>query len=121
MKKLLLLLSAAILSLSSIAQDHHIIDSLQTLLKYAKDDTGKVNILNEFCLAKCDIDEYTDAKKYANDALLLAEKLDFKKGMATAYHILGVVHWNASDFKMALEYYQKANNKLMYNKQTQNM
>jgi len=108
MKKLLLLLSAAILSLSSIAQDHHIIDSLQTLLKYAKDDTGKVNILNEFCLAKCDIDEYTDAKKYANDALLLAEKLDFKKGMATAYHILGVVHWNASDFKMALEYYQKA-------------
>lgn len=108
MKKHLLLLSAALLSLCSIAQDHYFIDSLQTLLKYAKEDTGKVNILNEFCLAKCDIGEYADAKKYANDALLLAEKLDFKKGIATAYHILGVVHWNASDFKMALEYYQKA-------------
>ena len=34
--------------------------------------------------------------------------IDFKKGMAKAYHFIGVVHWHMGDLSMALKYYQKA-------------
>ena len=108
MKNLLLLFPATLFLYGGFAQNYRLIDSLQSVLQTSNEDTNKVNTLNELCLAKGNTAEYSDVKKYANDALRLAEKLDFKKGMARAYHFLGVFYWHVSDFNMALVYYQKA-------------
>jgi adenylate cyclase len=83
------------------------IDSLQAVLKTAKEDTSKVNTLNLICWEKINISEYAEARKYANEALALAEKIGFKKGTADSYHQIGIIYDYLYDYPNALEYYQK--------------
>jgi tetratricopeptide (TPR) repeat protein len=60
------------------------IDSLKKVLQTEKEDTNKVNMLNEVSEKFLSINDYKNAMRYANEALALAGKFNFKKGKADA-------------------------------------
>lgn len=72
-------------SLTVAAQSDSLkIDSLKKVLQTEKEDTNKVNTLNEIAINILE----TDAKNnmfYAKQALSLADKLNFKRGKEIAY------------------------------------
>jgi len=60
------------------------IDSLLSVLKTSKEDTNKVNILNELC--KYWLKKNSDsAIYYAEKAKILSEQISFKIGTANSY------------------------------------
>jgi class 3 adenylate cyclase len=84
------------------------IDSLLSVLAGQKSDSNKVNTLNEISW------EYYangyDGKKaveYANEALLLAQSLGYKRGEATAYRRLGGIVINQGHYNEAFRYYTR--------------
>ena len=85
------------------AQQHRI-DSLQKLLSVCKPDTNKVIILYRLCwdVKKLDPEK---ALQYGEDALRLALKLNFKKGIAASYNNMGGVFEKNGDEKRALKFY----------------
>ncbi len=77
-------------------------DSLNALLKTTKEDTNKVNILYQLS-EECDEE---DILKYAELSLKLAEKLNYKKGVASSLHSIGRVYFALKKYKEA-EYYTR--------------
>ncbi len=77
------------------------IDSLFSVLKVAKEDTAKVNTLNAIAF------EYRSNKPdtaiyFANEALSLATKVNFKMGVADAYLWIGTAITNLGKYEKAL-------------------
>src|SRR3954447_872799 len=70
------------------AADSLKIDSLKKILVIQKEDTNKVNTLNELS-AILDHDR-NSAMQYAKEALSLSQKINFKKGEGNAYYQMGV-------------------------------
>ncbi len=64
------------------------IDSLKKVLVTEKDDTNKVNTLNEF--SDLLIDKREISLAYSKSAIVLSHKLGFKKGEANAYYNYGL-------------------------------
>ena len=81
------------------------IDSLLTLIKTSKEDTNKVNTLNDIAWEYTNTGNYPDAKKYADNALLLSKKTNFKKGEAKAYHNIGIIYYYQGNYPEALKNY----------------
>ncbi len=80
------------------------LDSLTNLLKHAKPDTNKVNILfniSEVC-------EVNDVLKYAQESFELAEKLEYKKGMANAQNNMAYSYNNDGNPSLALQFYKNS-------------
>ncbi|HXP51618.1 MAG TPA: hypothetical protein VN922_16795, partial [Bacteroidia bacterium] len=84
------------------------IDSLQSVLKTVKEDTNKVNLLNSLSERLKEVSNYDSSLIDATTASLLAEKLDFKKGLAIALRSMAVANWSKSNYPIALEYATKA-------------
>jgi len=61
------------------------IDSLMNVLKTAREDTTKVNTLIALGEAHIESGSIDEGIKKFQDGIVLAEKLNFKKGMATSY------------------------------------
>jgi len=101
-RNLLILLLAATCHYG-IAQSHFI-DSLHNALKTEKDDTNKINTLNLLSEKLWRRGQYDTAITCANQSLALAKNLKFKKGMAGAYHSLGVIYRNKGSYPQALQY-----------------
>ncbi|HXL54897.1 MAG TPA: tetratricopeptide repeat protein, partial [Chitinophagaceae bacterium] len=104
MKRLLFLALMFLFKLNDCNAQNTKIDSLQNLLSTAKEDTNKVNILykiSEECAEE-------DILKYAIPALKLAEKLNFKKGIADASNNVGYAYAGFGNVSRALEYYYKS-------------
>jgi len=78
------------------------------VLKIAKEDTNKVKNLNALGMWLWASTRYEEAKKYANDALVLAEKLHFKNGKATAYYYIGLIYNHQANLPEALKNYLAA-------------
>lgn len=72
-------------------QGQALIDSLHSELPKQKEDTNKVNILNELAWHNIQIANYNTSLMYAKAAKSLAKKLDFKKGIVSAYNNIGIV------------------------------
>lgn len=88
-------------------QNSEAVDLLKIKLQKTAVDTIKINILNEIAATY----KYSNPKeglKYAKEALLIAEKSVWKKGMAQANDNLGVCYQNASNYSEALIHLQKA-------------
>src|SRR5438105_3385475 len=81
------------------------IDSLKLVVRYAKDDTNKVNVLNNLDWKLHGTGNYDSSLKYALQAQHLSEKLNFKSGLAKAYSTIGNVYQSRSDHAEALKYY----------------
>lgn len=103
---LLLFLSFFIVELAT-AQNAKL-DSLEYLLKTHKsEDTVKVNLLNEI-VRNVYKNDASKAQDYANKAICLSDNLNFQKGKAESFYLIGVsLSYNKSD-KLALDYYLKA-------------
>jgi len=88
------------------AQDAKI-DSLKALLKTANEDTIKVNILLDLSkrLYSLEPDESIRLGNQAND---LAEKSDFKKGVAYALKNIGLAYYTKGKYSETLVYWQQS-------------
>lgn len=91
----------------SFSQDQHLVDSLHFLLKKAKQDTARANILYQISVLYWDSDP-DKAIGYANKTLALSEKTGYKKGMGNAYNSMGVVNHNKGDYPGAMKFFSKA-------------
>lgn len=91
------------------AQKHGqaLIDSLKTVLPQSKADTGKVQLLLDISFYSANINPDTGLH-YGTQALQLAEKLQFGRGIAEANRYIGINYNARSLFPRALEHYLRA-------------
>ena len=104
----LLFLFIALFAVKNIEAQNAKLDSLENCLKNRSlEDTLKVNLLNEsaYYLYKSDS---AKAFRYTNEAVELAGKLNFRKGLAKSYYVIGLSLSYHESVKHALEYYLKA-------------
>lgn len=78
-------------------------DSLAAVLKTAADDSFKVNILTSLADELWQKGEYEPAMNYAEQAKTLSEKINYKKGKATAFINSALIYWKQGDYPKALE------------------
>lgn len=93
-----------LLMISVVRAQTPTIDSLTRLLDaHRQEDTVKVNLLNETAYAYWNV---LPAKTEAvgKDALILAQKLDFKKGIAEANRVIGIGTWMQGNYEKTSEY-----------------
>ena len=102
MKKYPLCYSFILLSFLCNAQTRQR-DSLKAVLKTAKEDTNKVNILNSLSRGYRNIQCLDTSLQYANVAVSLARILGFKKGEAKAFETKGLVYDNQGNYPDALK------------------
>ncbi len=79
-------------------------DSLLALIKKEPHDTVLVSCYNRLA-SEYKNNEPEKAIEYANKALLSAQGIGYKRGIANSYHILGMVNSYQSRNEKALEYY----------------
>jgi two-component system sensor histidine kinase UhpB len=81
-------------------------DSLLRVLKTAKEDTNKTQLLNDLSevLMQSNLDT---SIMLSSQALVIAEKVQWKKGIAASYIHLGVFFYTKGDFILALENFNK--------------
>jgi tetratricopeptide (TPR) repeat protein len=92
------------ITIPAVAQQKKI-DSLLILLKTDKEDTNKVNHL--YRLSNESMDD-KDVMKYAEQSLLLAKNLNYKKGIANATNNMGLIYNRHGQIKEALDCYYRA-------------
>ncbi|MEO5570381.1 MAG: tetratricopeptide repeat protein [Bacteroidia bacterium] len=111
-----------ILSVGTSLQTHaqkegqDIIDSLQTAMKnynatrtelnktgYDITDSNLVNILNSLSWELKNTGDYVKAKQDADDALVISQKINFKKGTVKAYNIIGNIYMEKGNYPDALK------------------
>jgi class 3 adenylate cyclase len=106
MKIYFLLLIIPLITINGYSQDQQLIDSLLSVLKQAKPDTAKADILNNLCIAY----EYNNPEKaidYAQQTLALSEQLGYKSGIRNAHNGLGTVAVLNGDNLSALEHFKE--------------
>ena len=84
------------------------IELLQGRLKAAKDDTNKVHLMNDLITEWITIGSYPQADSLAQEQLELSQKLNFKRGIASAYNNFGVACNYQGDYSQSLQYLFKA-------------
>ena len=82
-------------------------DSLLTLLNTDKEDTNKVNHLNALAISYI-YKEPNKTIEYAEQSLILAEKINFKKGIGYANQWVSVVYLFQGDYSLAMDFTLKA-------------
>jgi signal transduction histidine kinase/DNA-binding response OmpR family regulator len=87
------------------------IDSLEMELNSAVEDTSKIRLLLKITKH---LYQFNPARAtfYANQCLLLAEKIGDKKGIADSYYSLGVINKNKGRYAYAIGFFTKS--KLIY-------
>ncbi|WP_314001811.1 tetratricopeptide repeat-containing sensor histidine kinase [Xanthocytophaga flava] len=101
------LLHILLFSLSGHAQNKHLTDSLQAVLKTMPEDTNKVEVLrllfNEYRYS-----DHEQARVIAQEELRLSLQLKYTLGEASAYRHLGISYAHKGKSVQAIEYYLKA-------------
>lgn len=86
----------------------HISDSLFTVLKIAREDSNKVDLLHGIGFNYNRLAEYEKAIKYLDLSLSLSQKLNLKKREAREYSYLGSVYGDMGNYTEALKNHQAA-------------
>ena len=100
-KYLILFVYVFFLSFNTHAQDEHV-DSLIAIIETLKNDSTKVNALNELSYSIWDTKPDLSIM-YAIEAMELAEEIEFKKGIAFALKNIGIAYFAKSDYISVLE------------------
>lgn len=79
------------------------IDSLLSEITKAKDDTVKVDLLNNLSLEYFNVNRNEEGLNYAGQAQTLAEKLNYRYGIATAIYYIGHTYYESHKYYEALE------------------
>ncbi|MCE9538619.1 MAG: tetratricopeptide repeat protein [Bacteroidetes bacterium] len=106
-KYLLFILTLCFCHYISLAQQSKI-DSLLTLLKTDKPDTSKVIHFYQLTREYEMTGDYEKGLNIGTEALELAHKLNFKKGIAQASNNIGNIYLGQADYTSAIDYYLKA-------------
>ncbi|MGE0637452.1 MAG: adenylate/guanylate cyclase domain-containing protein [Bacteroidia bacterium] len=106
-KILLCLLFCLHLLQQAAAQQSKVVDSLSSRLKLTLHDTGRVNTLNALAFELSKINPDTSAL-LTTQALALAEKIKFEKGIGNANNNLGLLNYLKHDYPKSLACYEKA-------------
>jgi tetratricopeptide (TPR) repeat protein len=103
---------ASIISSTSVltsSAQNTTIDSLKTVLNLQKQDTNSVSILNEISNQYLLNSDYDNSLQYANNALSIAEKLDYPYGKALAHKNLAQTYMDSiSTFPKAKIHFHEA-------------
>ncbi len=96
MKRIVLFVSLVLVLASSCfsfaqKQGALLIDSLQTVVAKTKQDSNRVIIYNKIALANYGI-SVDEGVKYADLAMELSRKLNYKRGLATAFNNIGIIY-----------------------------
>jgi tetratricopeptide (TPR) repeat protein/DNA-binding CsgD family transcriptional regulator len=118
LRSLVLSIFALCILLKPLSAQHDV-DSLKNILNhYPNQDTIRVQLLNQLGLEYWIIDPVV-ADEYGNEALRLAEKLNYMQGTAFALRVLGVANWTRGNYELGLidllksrSAYQKLNDEL---------
>lgn len=105
MKKILIFTVIALLFSINGKSLNAKIDSLVKVLKTAAEDTSKVNTLNNLSQQLIISGNYEKAKLNAVEALLLSQKIKFRKGESSSYNSIGNIYWRQGNFAEALKNY----------------
>lgn len=109
--RLLICLLGAFCAVSNQVQaqqkGHNLIDSLTTQLSKSKQDTQKVNLLAKLAYEFQNVDPEKGID-YANQGILLAEKLQFKRGKADCLYLKGDILIDISATKESAELLMQA-------------
>ncbi|WP_299163348.1 adenylate/guanylate cyclase domain-containing protein [uncultured Eudoraea sp.] len=84
------------------------IDSLKAIVQTGKQDTTMVVALNALSSELIQTEELEEAKAYADQAIALANQLDFKKGKAYALKNIGIAEYYQSNYKEVLNYWTQS-------------
>ncbi|HEX5154126.1 MAG TPA: histidine kinase [Parafilimonas sp.] len=80
------------------------IDSLLKVLPFLKEDTGRLQLLNDLAFSYFSINP--DSGLYrANQAITLAKKISYPKGLAAAYRSAGANYWEKNEFLRSQDFY----------------
>jgi adenylate cyclase len=89
------------------SQSIHLIDSLQRILKAAKDDTTRIKTINAIAW-EISIGKPDSAILLSKEALHLAEKIKWEKGIGKSCVQLGSFNCIKGNFPQAIPFYQRA-------------
>lgn len=92
---------------TSFAQNRSV-DSLQILLKKDNADTNKVIHSNFLCREYAKIGLYDSAMYVSENALQLAQQLEFETGIAKCYNNIGIVYSIKGNYPQAIDNFLKA-------------
>jgi tetratricopeptide (TPR) repeat protein len=112
-----ILISLLLLSSPFTVAQNKKVDSLCKLAQTQPDDTNKVitlDLLSEYLWRH---GRYDTSLVVSNTAMLLANKIDYKKGQSTTFRDIGIVYWYQAKYSEALDNQQKA---LVINRQIDN-
>jgi two-component system, NtrC family, sensor kinase len=101
----LLLLSGLILANNKT--DELIPASLQMRLDSTTEDTSVVNVYNDIAVYFISRNKYK-AQEYIDKSILLADKTNYKKGLADCYDIAGVIQHQKANYEEAKDFFNKA-------------
>jgi len=89
---------------SKNAHQTSIIDPLENLLKTTKEDTNKFLLIMRIS-EKIAHKDPGKSLEYAFQALGIAKKLDYRKGIAQSSHDIGLIYMHKGDFEKATDFY----------------
>jgi len=104
----ILVLYVCLLNAVAVFAQNPNIDSLKKKLATNKEDTGRVNTLNELGSACYAERNYELSGHYGQLALTLAKKLNYPKGQAAAYGLVGRHYLKNNRYSEALQSFQPA-------------
>lgn len=108
MRKIIVKYSSSVFFIFSFlfccCEENRSIDSLETLLKKIKDDTVKVDLLNQLSEKYLSID-FASALEKARQAKELADRAGFKKGSARSSSFAGLAFYFQGNYDKALQSY----------------
>lgn len=90
------------ISVLSFSQKNKI-NAVSTTDKILKDDSNRVNYLNEQCIKHFQTGTYDSALQCGNAALNLSKKINFQKGVATSHNNIGSIYLYQGNYDKALE------------------
>lgn len=90
------------------SQQERLIDSLEALLSTAKPDTNRVKTLNKLAVKYQNSAKYDKSLLRANEALELANRLNFQTGIADVYNDMANTYYLKGDYLKAIECHQPA-------------
>ena len=87
-KKFLLIIFFAVIYQLSFAQTDKVVERLKNRLKTTAEDSNKVGVLINLSYRLWQISRYEEGKNYADEGLVLVEKLNSKNGKSGIYTML---------------------------------
>ncbi len=89
----------------SVAQEQDT-DRLVQLVRQTPPDTSRVNILNNLGRSVFEIDPI-EARSYADEAVSLANSLNYREGLIEAYNIIGSTYWVQGNLEKAYDSFKE--------------